>query len=372
MSATDLLKIADQLAEMQRSFDQSHSSDIEKITNVISKIAKSWSGSFLGYHANVYKAGLQPPNVGEHFSIQTGLDDHWPIPGTIGDWREFRSDLIKTQIFTKSDPAELDNIRTNSDSIRENIERAKAELSSILSIEVANNSDNFLQEQLRKIQNFTVEDKTLFARAMIPSGKFHTQDMRAASQGFRLPPHLDVMSDILAFKQPAVRAKELSDIARQAGSHIFRLERKTKKSELVGTNIFIGHGRSSDWRILKEFIKDRLGLPFDEFNRVPVAGLTNIARLSEMLDAAAIAFLILTAEDELADGKTHARMNVIHEVGLFQGRLGFTRAIVLLEQGCEEFSNIQGLGQIRFPRGNISAAFEEIRRVLEREKIVEG
>jgi predicted nucleotide-binding protein len=47
-------------------------------------------------------------------------------------------------------------------------------------------------------------------------------------------------------------------------------------------------------------------------------------------------------------------MNVIHEVGLFQGRLGFKRAIVLLEEGCKEFSNIQGLGQIRYPKGNIS------------------
>ena len=65
-----------------------------------------------------------------------------------------------------------------------------------------------------------------------------------------------------------------------------------------------------------------------------------------------------------------ARMNVIHEVGLFQGRLGFTKAIVVLEEGCEEFSNIQGLGQIRFPKNNISAAFEEIRAVLEREGLV--
>jgi predicted nucleotide-binding protein len=38
----------------------------------------------------------------------------------------------------------------------------------------------------------------------------------------------------------------------------------------------------------------------------------------------------MTAEDEQADGNHHARMNVIHEVGLFQGRLGFERAIVLL------------------------------------------
>lgn len=79
----------------------------------------------------------------------------------------------------------------------------------------------------------------------------------------------------------------------------------------------------------------------------------------------------MTGEDELKGGKVHARMNVIHEAGLFQGRLGFTKAIVLLEEGCEEFSNIQGLGQIRFPKGNIQATFEEVRRVLERESLLD-
>jgi len=91
-----------------------------------------------------------------------------------------------------------------------------------------------------------------------------------------------------------------------------------------------------------------------------------------MLDAAAIAVLVMTGEDEQTDGKLRARMNVVHEVGLFQGRLGFARAIVLLEEGCEEFSNIQGLGQIRFPKGNIKAAFDEARQVLEREGLVES
>jgi predicted nucleotide-binding protein len=64
-------------------------------------------------------------------------------------------------------------------------------------------------------------------------------------------------------------------------------------------------------------------------------------------------------------------MNVVHEAGLFQGRIGFTKAIVLLEEGCPEFSNIQGLGQIRFPKDNIAASFEEVRRVLEREGLIE-
>jgi predicted nucleotide-binding protein len=138
----------------------------------------------------------------------------------------------------------------------------------------------------------------------------------------------------------------------------------------IGTNVFIGHGRSLVWRELKDFLEDRLGLSVDEFNRVPVAGTATSTRLSEMLDAAAFAFLVMTAEDEQTDGKVRARENVVHEVGLFQGRLGFSRAIVLLEDGCGEFSNIHGLGQICFPRGDITAKFEEIRKVLEREEVI--
>ena len=131
--------------------------------------------------------------------------------------------------------------------------------------------------------------------------------------------------------------------------------------------VFLGHGRSHIWRELKDFLEDRLGLRVDEFNRISTAGIATTERLSVMLDAASIAFLVMTAEDEQADGQFRARENVIHEVGLFQGRFGFQRAIVLLEEGCQEFSNITGLGQIRFLTGSISAAFEDIRKVLERE-----
>jgi predicted nucleotide-binding protein len=66
----------------------------------------------------------------------------------------------------------------------------------------------------------------------------------------------------------------------------------------------------------------------------------------------------------------HARENVIHEVGLFQGKLGFTKAIVVKENSCAEFSNIVGLGQIRFPDGAISSSFHEVQDVLRREGLI--
>jgi predicted nucleotide-binding protein len=135
--------------------------------------------------------------------------------------------------------------------------------------------------------------------------------------------------------------------------------------------VFIGHGRSRLWRDLKDFLHERLHLDFEEFNRESAAGLSTKERLLQMLDASSFAFLIMTAEDERSDGSMTARANVIHEVGLFQGRLGFERAVVLIEEGCEEFSNILGVTQIRFPKGALDTKYEEIRKVLEREGILD-
>jgi predicted nucleotide-binding protein len=158
---------------------------------------------------------------------------------------------------------------------------------------------------------------------------------------------------------------------RLSAAHAARLEEtRPAMAPKKGTTICIGHGRSLVWRELKDFLADRLHLTVDEFNSVSTAGISTTERLSEMLDAAAFAFLIMTGEDEQADGKLHARLNVVHEAGLFQGRLGFRKAILLLEDGCEEFSNAHGVGQIRFSNGRISSTFEEIRQVLERERVI--
>lgn len=177
------------------------------------------------------------------------------------------------------------------------------------------------------------------------------------------------------YNSPSLQCvREIISVVKAVQTHIKRptttlgQSRKTQ----AGANVFIGHGRSKEWKDLKDFINERLRLPWEEFNRVPVAGIPNTVRLTTMLDSAAIAFLVLTAEDETGDGKLQARMNVVHEVGLFQGRLGFTKAIVMLEQGCEEFSNIAGLGQLRFPKENIKAAFHDVQLVLEREGLLQA
>ena len=75
----------------------------------------------------------------------------------------------------------------------------------------------------------------------------------------------------------------------------------------------------------------------------------------------------MTGEDETIDHELMPRLNVVHELGLFQGSLGFSRAIMLLEEGTKEFSNMKGIHQIRFAKGNIKETFGEILATIKRE-----
>jgi predicted nucleotide-binding protein len=187
-------------------------------------------------------------------------------------------------------------------------------------------------------------------------------------------PHITACIDQL--KRVAARTKAATapvESSQQAPSARGDMNMTEKSRQPTKGTVFIGHGgKSQAWRDLKDFLQDRLLLKPDEFNMEPAAGMTTKERLEEMLNSAVFAFLVMTGEDEYADKTTHARENVIHEVGLFQGALGFRRAIVVLEEGCAEFSNIQGLTQLRFPKGNIKAISEDIRRVLERERLLPG
>lgn len=131
--------------------------------------------------------------------------------------------------------------------------------------------------------------------------------------------------------------------------------------------VFIGHGGSPAWRDLKDHLHDHHGYEIEAYETGARAGHTIRDILDSMLQRSSFALLVLTAEDEQADGEFRARQNVVHETGLFQGRLGFDRAIVVLEEGVEAFSNLQGIQQIRFGQGRIREAFGDVVATLRRE-----
>ena len=144
-----------------------------------------------------------------------------------------------------------------------------------------------------------------------------------------------------------------------------------RKVRPPATSIFIGHGRADDWKTLAAFLQGELKCNVVEFNSDPTAGLFTGERILDMLDRSRFALLVMTAEDEQADGTIQARQNVIHEIGLCQGRLGFHRAVIVKEDRASEFSNVKGLTYIGFRRGAIADAFPEVVRTLVREGLVD-
>jgi predicted nucleotide-binding protein len=131
--------------------------------------------------------------------------------------------------------------------------------------------------------------------------------------------------------------------------------------------IFVGHGHSPDWKQLRDHLREKHEYDVVTFETGARAGHNVRDILEEMLDQSSLAFLVLTGEDETADARLRARQNVIHETGLFQGRLGFSKAIVLLEKGVEEFSNNAGIQHISFDKGHIEEIFGDVVATVSRE-----
>ena len=365
----ELFAIADSL---ERGVGQAEQPAMQKPLDALHRAAesvgKSWSGSWLGYQAEVYYECLQLPPPGANFSIEWGLIELVSDRlGSFGQWEEFDPDFVTNHIRKLAEEPDLSAAAAVAQELAGLFEKAHGEILSILSSDPIAVGDAFLVELRKEASELSMHSKTDFIAHWHPRRQVMSRDTLALGQGYRTPPHISVLAEVAALKDPVVGCRSLASLARRAGSHLSRLGRRRTKSEVVGTNVFIGHGKSPLWKELRDFIRDRVKLPWDEFNRVPVAGIPTSVRLGEMLDSAAIAFLVMTAEDEMADNKLVARQNVIHEAGLFQGRLGFTKAIILLEDGCEEFSNIHGIGQLRFPKNDLSPIFEKVREVLERE-----
>ena len=346
---------------------------LNRLMEEAASVGRAWSGSNLGYHSLIFYDGFKAPPAGSAFNREWGLTGAmWSV--TEG-WAQHGFSEVHDMILQRAGVSDLEPIRQRSLVAIATLTELRSTLDSIGSTAVASApGDEFLKRQLdevRKVKEMGIDT----ARSVyMPRGSMMTRDPRWDGT-LLLGPHQEVIAQVISISSPYQGLKRLAGLSSQIASHLRRATAQKAVQKLEGEpvgsgKVFIGHGRSREWMALGQFLDKRLGLEFDEYTRIPTAGISTAERLQAMLDSASFAFLVLTAEDEQMDGQIAARQNVVHEVGLFQGRLGLRRAIVMLEEGCEEFSNIAGLGQIRFTKGAIERSFEEVRATLEREGVL--
>ena len=131
--------------------------------------------------------------------------------------------------------------------------------------------------------------------------------------------------------------------------------------------IVIGHGGNPAWKELRDHLRDQQRFEVEAFETAPRASQTIPDVIAGLGSEANMAILVMTGEDEMADGSRHPRLNVVQELGKFQERFGNNKTIILSEKGVTLPSNNLGIIYISFETGNIRSCFGDIIAMIRRE-----
>ena len=335
------------------------------------ELNESHSGSWLAGREKLYYHNFEHPPPDQEYSpiaASFGYDKAGWMPRTLAS--------VARYVVHGISEKELETAKQAADSCKLNFQNRLEDVKSIMQV-LDPKSDKYINERLAELDKLQEPSEQHLIHRLSPANA--VADPWTIAAGPQTPPHIKLFAKYCVVRNSIDFASELAKIVSQVIAHLNRIQAVPTKSDSIAHRVFIGHGRAPDWRELYIFLSERLNLKVDEFERVPTGGVSIKERLEQMLDSSCFAFLVLTAEDEIAEGeqseeedktRKQARMNVVHEAGLFQGRLGFERAIILLENDCEEFSNIHGVGQIRFDKGKIDSKFHEVQHLLEDRGII--
>jgi predicted nucleotide-binding protein len=133
-----------------------------------------------------------------------------------------------------------------------------------------------------------------------------------------------------------------------------------------------GHSQRGD---VRRFVEQRCGIPVHEIDAATVADTQVAALMPRLLARSSFAICLLTGGSRSSPAEISARSradhHVVHQAGILQGRYGFGRVAILVEEGCDTFSNIAGLVRLHFPVGRVSSVFLELERMLQREGLMD-
>lgn len=133
--------------------------------------------------------------------------------------------------------------------------------------------------------------------------------------------------------------------------------------------VFVAHGADPQWRRVRTVIEQDWGLPVFDLS-TETHGDDLASQIREHLIECGFAVCVLTAETHGPGKVGYADQSVVHQAGLLQGRYGFRRVAILVEEGCEAFSNVAGLIRLDFPSGRIESTFWQLERMLRREGLL--
>lgn len=233
---------------------------LEALESSATEIGKAWGHSWLGYQSRVYYNQLKPPPPGANFSSEWGFHELFTM-GTRGDWVQFPEEAVEAAIKKRAGNPDTTKAEEAADRGHKFFEQKRDDVVSILRTANGVRSDSFLEKLIEEVEQIRVSTALEFVTYMRPSGELMSRDVIALTQGLWTPPHIAVLAEVFSIRAPQIACESLAKSVRRAFSHLERTEKRLAKTERIGTNIFIGHGRSKEWKDLKDFISERMRLP---------------------------------------------------------------------------------------------------------------
>jgi hypothetical protein len=165
---------------------------IKKFSDAAEAVGPSWSGSWLGHHANLYYNELRPPPPPHRFNMDWGT-----MRGLSGPWLEIPFEGM-VEILEKEAKIDLDSLFDEANQLRDEAKQIHNEflvaISVIRGLEGYEAENKLIDEIEAMSWGLTADD---FAKYQMPKSHM-TRDSRAVSEGLRVPPHIMVGANLLA------------------------------------------------------------------------------------------------------------------------------------------------------------------------------
>ena len=291
----------EQLVEEGRQEDIQTPMDL--LWNAAQQVGDASSGSWIGYHANVYYKDLQPPPPGAHFSREWGGMETYARASTKGEWVECDPSEIKEEISRLANNPNLDAAEAYGRKASEIFRSHQRNVLSIIEVLTDGVESRLLVDLTEDIQKLTVPTEAQVLLSCRPR-QGQSRDSLAVYQGIWTPPHIPPLCQVQVIRSTIETIGKFAELTRQVKMHGSRLQQRRQQDTNQGNMIFIGHGHSPMWMELKIFLGERLGLPIDEYSRVSSAGKPTTDRLLEMMETAKAAFLLMTGRTKLPKARS--------------------------------------------------------------------
>jgi CAP12/Pycsar effector protein, TIR domain len=154
------------------------------------------------------------------------------------------------------------------------------------------------------------------------------------------------------------------------GLESFQTEFDSVEKPINDNCIFVGHSRSKLLTKLIAFLEDELNIKTITYDSESKEGDSITSVSEKLLNTVAFAILILTPEDETKEDKIKVHRNLVYETGLFQGKLGFKKVLILHQRGIGDLPDFTKAHSIKLIDKNIEQIFIEVKQILKSENII--